>query len=94
MIFRYCRWERLEDALRMGWVVDGHLPGHHAEWSCAVAWLCECPAPWFPRRSEDLACDPTAIRSSNPPLAAESGAVPNMLKRHAVPAVLSGMLPT
>lgn len=45
--FRYCPWSRIEEALRLGWIVADDMAGcHHGCWGVLVEWLCECPAPW------------------------------------------------
>ena len=48
MTIRYVRWEQFEDALRLGWMPFFSLAGTHqgAYSAGAVAWLCDCPAPW------------------------------------------------
>lgn len=36
-------WDRLDDWLRLGWLVVDTLPMPHARWSCLGEWLCDCP---------------------------------------------------
>jgi hypothetical protein len=46
--FRYCVFSRLDDALRMGWIIADSLQGsHHGDYAVLVEWLCPCAPPWF-----------------------------------------------
>jgi len=38
----YARIARVEDYLRMGWMIVGELGPTHGVWSVLAIWLCEC----------------------------------------------------
>lgn len=41
-LFRFVRHEQAAAYERAGWLNTGPLPGHHAEWSVGMEWLCAC----------------------------------------------------
>jgi hypothetical protein len=42
--FHFARLEHAPDWLRLGWIARPILEGtHHARWSVAMEWLCNCP---------------------------------------------------
>ena len=41
--FRYCPRERINDALRLGWMVSAS----NEPWGVLVEWMCKCDAPWW-----------------------------------------------
>jgi hypothetical protein len=43
---KYCRFERIEDHFRQGWVaLIPNDPMHHHYYGIELAWICECPVP-------------------------------------------------
>lgn len=45
-LFHFVRLEQAPDWLKLGWIGRPILNGtHHGEWSVAMEWLCDCPAP-------------------------------------------------
>lgn len=46
-LFRYCRHEHVEAALRLGWIVSADLGPTHGRWSVLCEYLCNCrPDAW------------------------------------------------
>jgi hypothetical protein len=43
---KYCRFDRIEDHFRQGWIaLIPSAPMHHHYYGIELAWLCECPVP-------------------------------------------------
>ena len=41
-LYRYCPLHMVDAAARLGWHILGPCPGHWAEYSWLVVWLCDC----------------------------------------------------
>ena len=42
-IFHYIPIPRIDDWLRLGWLIVGELPGPHSQYCMLGEWLCDCP---------------------------------------------------
>ena len=46
-LFRYCPWDQIAAAERVGWIVCYACPAYHGHYSVVVEWLCGCaPRDW------------------------------------------------
>lgn len=64
---RFARFEKVEDFLRVGWMVSiPNAPMHHHYYGCELKWICDCPVPGgFGEYRERVYCSDEFDASSN-----------------------------
>lgn len=45
-LYRYCKWDMLDAALALGWMVSAPLHYPHGAYAVLVEFPCDCEAKW------------------------------------------------